>query len=237
MPLPAPEPARPPGFGDDHAIRQQLVTGLIKIGLATRHHAWAGGEPRGLSPTQGQILALLLANEPHGAKLTDVARDLAITQPTVSVAVRTLIEKGLVVRTPSANDRRVTILTLSPDGRSEAANARSWTDFLASATDDLDPEEQAVFQRSIVKMIRGMQLRGEIPVSRMCVTCRYFRPQAHPGEQLPHHCAYVDAAFGDRQLRLDCVDFEPATAEAAQTSWDRFVGRKMTVEQIPIPAK
>ena len=49
------------------------------------------------------------------------------------------------------------------------------------AVDELSPDEQAAFQRAIVKMIRAMQLKGDIPVSRMCVSCTWFRPNAHPG--------------------------------------------------------
>ncbi|MER3418788.1 MAG: MarR family transcriptional regulator, partial [Chloroflexota bacterium] len=28
----------------------------------------------------------------------------------------------------------------------------------------------------------------------------------------PHHCAFVDAPFGDRSIRLDCPDHAPAIA-------------------------
>jgi hypothetical protein len=48
----------------------------------------------------------------------------------------------------------------------------------------------------------------------MCVTCRYFRPHVHSDPERPHHCAFVDAPFGDRALRLDCRDHE-AKEEAA----------------------
>jgi DNA-binding MarR family transcriptional regulator len=219
-----PEPVSAPTLGDEQAVRRQLTTGLLKIGMAARHHAWAGSESRGLSPTQGQILMFLLHRDGEQTRLSDVASGLAVTQPTASVAIRTLIEKGLVARERSAADGRAVTLCLTPSGRTEAAHARGWTDFLATSLDELDEQEQAVFQRSVVKMIRAMQLKGEIPISRMCATCIYFQPNRHPGEPHPHHCAYVDAPFGDRQLRLDCADFQPASPEAAQETWNLFAG-------------
>jgi hypothetical protein len=91
-----------------------------------------------------------------------------------------------------------------------------------AAVDELTPAEQEVFLRGLVKMIRTLQERGEIPVSRMCVTCRYFRPNVHPDLSTPHHCAFVDAPFGDRQLRLECADHEPAPVEQAERAWARF---------------
>lgn len=224
MPLPL-EPASAATIGDEQTVRQQLSTGLMKIGLAIRHHAWAGGERHGLSPSQGQILTLLLHRDDSETRLSDLARDLAVTQATASVAVRALTAKGLVEKARAASDARAVSLRLTAEGREQARRAQSWTEFLLEAAGELDEREQAVFQRSIVKMIRSMQIKGQIPVARMCVSCRFFRPNAHPGERDPHHCTYVDAPFGDRHLRLDCVDYQPAPPSAARAAWAAFADR------------
>jgi hypothetical protein len=63
---------------------------------------------------------------------------------------------------------------------------------------------------------------GQISPSRMCVTCRYFRPRVHADPLRPHHCAFVDAAFGARDLRVDCGDHVPASAEDAARTWEPF---------------
>jgi hypothetical protein len=40
----------------------------------------------------------------------------------------------------------------------------------------------------------------------------------HPEAAEPHHCAFVDAPFGNRALRLDCAEHEQAVApEMART--------------------
>ncbi|MCY1144320.1 hypothetical protein OWR29_40535 [Actinoplanes sp. Pm04-4] len=45
----------------------------------------------------------------------------------------------------------------------------------------------------------------------MCLTCRFFVPEAHPESPgHPHHCNFVDAAFGDAELRVTCPDHETA---------------------------
>ena len=155
----------------ESAIHRQLIAGLVKIGLATRQHAWAGGEQRGLTPTQGQVLAILLQRAPLGARVTELADTMGISQPTTSVAVKALIEKGLIQRTVAPDDARAAVLTLTDMGLEEARQTLSWTDFLIDSVDELDEAEQAAFQRSIVKMIRAMQLKGQIPVSQMCATC------------------------------------------------------------------
>jgi hypothetical protein len=71
-------------------------------------------------------------------------------------------------------------------------------------------------------MIRTLQERGRIPVARMCVSCRYFQPFRYPDPDRPHHCAFVDAPFGDGELRLDCPDHAAAPAEQAARTWRTF---------------
>jgi DNA-binding MarR family transcriptional regulator len=172
------------------------------------------------------VLVLLLSRSGKSTRIGDIATELAVSQPTASVTIRALIAKGLVERVTAVDDKRAVDLRLTPSGRDLARQALGWSDFLLAAVDDLDGAEQAVFQRSIVKMIRAMQLRGEISVSRMCPTCQFFRPNAHPHSPQPHHCAFVDAPFGDRQLRLDCADFQPASAEMAEDRWVQFVAAR-----------
>jgi hypothetical protein len=45
----------------------------------------------------------------------------------------------------------------------------------------------------------------------------------YPDERAPHHCAFVDAAFGDWALRLDRADHEEAGASVAAGNWKTFV--------------
>ena len=71
-------------------------------------------------------------------------------------------------------------------------------------------------------MIRTLQTRGRIPVARMCVSCRFFQPFRHDHPTTPHHCAFVDAPFGDGELRLGCPDHAAAPAEQAERTWRVF---------------
>jgi hypothetical protein len=87
----------------------------------------------------------------------------------------------------------------------------------------LNEQEQAAFHVALIKMIRNLQCEGRIPVGRMCVSCRFFRPHAHDGAQQPHHCDYFDAPFGDSELRLDCDEFEEADTPRQETAWNRFL--------------
>lgn len=201
-------------------LSRRVSTGLHKLALAIRHHDWEEGQRANLTPTQAQILARLHAHP--GCRLSDIAADLALTPATVSDAVAALHRKGLVRKERADDDARAVSLSLTSTGRRTAVATAAWPDFLADAIDALDHDEQAAMLRSLVKLIRSLQLKGQIPVQRMCITCRYFRPHVHPGSDRPHHCQFVDAPFGDRSLRLDCPDHDPARADEAERNWKRF---------------
>jgi len=204
-------------------IAQRVLTGLAKIGLALRSHAWHEAVQRGLTPTQAQVLALLRRRSGRSVRMSDIAEELAVTPATVSDTVAALTRKGLVQKMSSPLDARAMVVTLTAAGRWKAEHIAGWPDLLMDAIDALSPTEQEVFLQGLIKIIRGLQERGQIPVAQMCVTCRFFRPYVHTDPDRPHHCLFVDAPFGNRHLRLDCPDQEAATPEEQRRIWDTLI--------------
>ena len=205
----------------DEPLDRRVTIGLAKIGIALKQQAWAEAGGRGLTPTQGQVLALLRAN-PDGLRLRTLAAQLGVTAATTSDSVTALHRKGLVAKEPMTGDGRAVVVLFTPTGVREAAAAAAWPDFLLEAVSELSVAEQATFLRALVAMIRTLQEKGRIPVARMCVSCRFFRPFQHDDPARPHHCAFVDAPFGDGELRLDCPDFQTAPADQASENWQIF---------------
>lgn len=225
-----PEGAPGTGFdfdtdGENESLPRRLVTGLTKLNLATRHRAWQEASGENLTPTQGQVLALLRLRQERGLRLSEIATALAVTPATASEAVRTLVTKSLLRKERAADDGRAIVITLTDEGHRAAERAAGWSDFLIDAADAMTEEEQAIFLRGLVTMIRSLQERGDIPISRMCVTCQFFQPNRHPDSSRPHHCGFVDAPFGDRHLRLECVDHQPAPPALAEHTWQTFRSR------------
>ena len=205
----------------DEPLAKRVTTGLAKVGIALKQQAWAEAGGRGLTPTQGQALALLRAN-PAGLRLGERAGQLGVTAATTSDSITALQRKGLVSKSPMATDGRAVLVRLTPAGIREAAAAASWPDFLLESVGELSADEQAAFLRALVTMIRTLQTRGRIPVARMCVSCRFFQPYRHDHPTTPHHCAFVDAPFGDGELRLDCPDHRTAPEALAARNWEAF---------------
>lgn len=206
------------------AIASKLAAGLAKIGLVLRHHAWKAGGEHGLAPAQSQVLVLLEARR-RGAGMTMsvIAAELAITPASASDTVSALERKGLVARRRDERDARIVRVDLTREGSTLARRAAEWPDMFLSALGELSEQEQAIFVRGLVKIIYSLQSSEQIPVTRMCPTCVYFRPHAHPQEGRPHHCAYVDAPLAEVDLRLDCSDHSGAAASELPRLWQVFV--------------
>lgn len=193
---------------DPGSIADRLATGLAKIGLALKQQHRASSTDVGLSATQAQILVALM-EKTRG--VSELASHVGVGVATVSESVTALEAKGLVVRSEHPSDGRSVIVETTPAGDARIAEIAGWPDFLVEAIDHLSPEQQRVMLGATVELIRSLQEQGRIPIARMCVSCTYFRPDLHDDRVRPHHCAFVDAAFGDGEIRVDCADFVPVS--------------------------
>jgi len=203
--------------------RTKLASGLAKIGLVMRHQAWRDAGESGLTPTQAQVLAGIESSAQGWMSVGDIARSLAVTQPTASDAIASLERKGFLARERSTTDARVVCVSLTQQGRRLARDNADWPDVLLCAIGELDEHEQGVFVMGLMKMIRSLQESGQIPTARMCASCTHFRPNVHVGSDHPHHCAYIDAPMRQVDLRLDCGDHEPVSPEHAPQLWELLV--------------
>jgi len=97
------------------ALIDELEDSMTRMGrlMAMRHgaHDACQGE---LNPVQAMLMRALLANKV--LKMADIAALLAIKPPAASAVVDALEHRGYVERTPSEEDRRVTLVRLTPAG-------------------------------------------------------------------------------------------------------------------------
>jgi DNA-binding MarR family transcriptional regulator len=177
----------------------------------------------GLTPTQGQVLSVLRTHKGEGLRLANIAEALQVTPATASEAVATLVAKGLVRKAPSPRDARAIRLSLTDAGQREALAASRWPDFLLDVVEDLPEADQVAVLRAVLTLIASLQQRGLVPVAQMCVSCRFFHANAHPGEVQLHHCNLLNAPIGDGELRVHCPEQEPAPEALVAENFGRFV--------------
>mgnify|MGYP003339933878 FL=1 len=211
---------------DRDELPGRLVSGLSEIGLAMKSRPWRRQGRQGVGPLQVQVLSFLRTQPNRCAMVSVIAKELSVKLPTASEVIRTLELKQLVRRRRSDTDNRVVTVHLTAKGMKASQVGTGWPEALAAATQQLSVQEQANLLAVLVKLIRALQMQGEIPVARMCVSCEHFGPNVHPGSTAPHHCQFLDAPLADQSLRLDCSDYSEAAPQAAKQTWEKFVQAK-----------
>ncbi len=206
-------------------LPHRLASALSKVSVSLKRRLWRDASSRRISPLQSQILAFLRQRPTHGATVTDITRMLGVTMPTASDVIAVLTRRGLLRKFRTEGDGRVFNVMLTARGRRRAEQVMGWPDFLLWAAELLPPEEQESLLRTLVKLIHSIQERGEIPVARMCVSCTHFRPYVNQDSERPYHCELVNADFGDRLIRIDCNEHEPAPPEQQERQWQAFINR------------
>lgn len=202
------------------SIAHRLREGLERVATVLRGDQWSRATALLLNPTQLAILEVLEAR-PAGLSVKAIAAHLGVSQPTATDSIAALARKGLVATREGETDRRSLTVRLSPDGQmlleADGGSGRG-----EQALAMLDRGEQEALLSSLIKVITHLQALDAIPTQRMCVNCRYFVPFAHPGAASPHHCRFVDAAFGQRELRIDCRDHETADPASQAATWAAY---------------
>lgn len=187
-------------------LKEQISFGLARLAALARQDDWRAGELEGLTPTQGDILRLLL-QRPDGLRLTALAAQLQISQPTASDAVAALVRKDFAQKHADPDDARALLLRVTRAGR---ALAKRWPLSFCAVVEAIPATDQAALLGIVMRAIENLQRQGAIAPQRMCHSCRYFVPNAHPGRARAHHCRFINAAIGEADLRVDCAEHEAA---------------------------
>ncbi|MGV6876641.1 MarR family winged helix-turn-helix transcriptional regulator [Pseudochelatococcus sp. B33] len=194
---------------------------MTRIATAMRADDWQRAKAAGINPTQYAILDHL-DGRLAGLSVKDLAFQLGVSQPTATDSIGALERKELIMKRPDPDDRRSVHVLLTEAGRAALAAGRAVPGVAEQAVSSLVPDEQEHLLVALITMIRHLQEMNAIPVQRMCVSCRYFRPYAHADAAKPHHCNFVDAAFGQQDLRIDCREHEVADPSFRAATWNAF---------------
>ncbi|MFC5005630.1 hypothetical protein ACFPIJ_48380 [Dactylosporangium cerinum] len=187
------------------AQAQKLVAGLVRVAVMAPTDA-PPDDPPPLPPPHRQVM-LLLGRRDREFRLSDLAAELGSSVAATMAIVSPLIAEGLVEMRPApsyaAHDMRV---AATERGLALTPAPSNWAETVLGKVEELDEPTQARLLRMVTTRITQLQREGRIPVSRMCLSCRFFDGYRHPGTEAPHHCWFVDAPFGYRELRLHCPD-------------------------------
>jgi DNA-binding MarR family transcriptional regulator len=191
-------------------VDKKVVAALERLSQAFRVLLQEEAQRQRLSLIQARFLVHLLHHGDELGRVGRLAEEFGLSRATVSDAVGTLEAKCLVRREPWPRDGRVATLRLTPEGEEVAAGISGWANVVEEQLESFAPEEKELVVRFLMRLISALQGAGVITVARMCMSCRFFRPDAHPRSASPHYCALLDVPLSGADLRIDCPEHEPA---------------------------
>src|SRR6202521_5722747 len=124
---------------------------MMKAMRALTRYAAAGIEETGLGLSDFGVLEVLLHKGPLPVNTIGPVVDL--TAGSISIAVDRLVEKGLVSRVESAEDRRVRIVALTPRGKTLIDSAfRKHSGQMKRVFSELSPDELRGLEAALKKI-------------------------------------------------------------------------------------
>lgn len=104
--------------------------------------------------TPVQFAALVAIAQKPGLGQAELAAEIGYDRATIGGVIDRLAAKGWVSRTPSLEDRRQNVITVTPDGERALAQATPAVETVQSRfVSPLDPGEQRVFERMCRKLL------------------------------------------------------------------------------------
>lgn len=202
-------------------LHARIIEGLNRVSTVLRADDWSRAKAAGINPTQLSILEIL-EGRLGGLTVKQLSLLLNVSQPTTTDSILALERKGLVEKRPDPADGRAVLICTTRAGLLAVHAASTPQGEVGQATAALADGAQEELLVLLVSLIRQLQENQAIPVQRMCVSCRHFRPYVHADAAQPHHCNFVDAAFGQQDLRIDCREHDIADPSTRSANWAKF---------------
>lgn len=122
------------------------------------------------SITQFRVLKRLVQ---HPWLVSELAHSLQLSVPTVSVAVDSLVRRGLVERNEAVGDRRAVLLSLTAEGvRSFEAASERFLDALLQIIERLPEEDQQALRQGLAAVAQALDeivpARGNGSIAELC---------------------------------------------------------------------
>lgn len=188
-------------------MEEKIAFSIEKLSQVSRVLKWQVSKKENLSPIQTQSLIYLRNHPEEFCSVNNLAKEFDLREATISEAIKTLEGKGYIVKQQKKEDKRVFILSLTPEGLKVADKVSTWSDLLLKHIRQLPSDRKERIMLCMMEVIKSLQKAGVIGRARMCLSCANFQKDVHPGLKKPHHCTLTDTPMASRDLSIDCINY------------------------------
>jgi len=162
------------------------------------------GLEHGLQPVHVQVLSYLSLCNRHSNTPVSVTGFLGITKGTVSQSINVLERKGMITKSPDAEDGRVVHLSVTEAGRRFIESDFHQQDMLTTL-DEMHYGDRQNLVELLTNLLIGLQHRNGGRMFAECPTCRYFHKYAF-GDA--HQCGLTLEPLSDEGSAKICRQHE-----------------------------
>ncbi|WP_254075390.1 MarR family winged helix-turn-helix transcriptional regulator [Paenibacillus tritici] len=143
---------------DEISAIAQFPVSFSIFSLARSHHRIAGQLLREAGLYPGQELVLMQLWHRNSQSQNDLTKSLRLDHSTIAKSVRRLEAAGLVTCSRSEEDKRVTLVSLTPEGRDiESRVNQAWRQLEELSTEQLSKEEKVQFEALAKKIAATLE--------------------------------------------------------------------------------
>jgi len=183
-------------------VADKIVAAIDRLARGQRAHRQVVATTHHLSPLQLELLTTVGSGLPAEPTVGQLARELAVAQPTVTDSVRALEGKGLLTRQPDPTDRRRSRVQLTEVGVALVDWIQGGDRELVEAVSGLAGDRPGQLLEGLLELIAAMVDHGLIDVARTCTTCQHHRLLSDG----THHCTLLQADLPAASLQVNCPE-------------------------------
>lgn len=183
----------------------KIIASLERLGEGFRVLLWEKAKVLGISPIQIQILIFVRFHTDDKCRVSYLAQEFSLTRATISEAVKSLEQKGLIERQTDPSDTRSHTIHLTEAGTSAVDQTADFAGPMLGSITGISLSQKGILLEQLLGIISRLQGAGIISMHRMCFSCRFYQ-----NNEAGHFCKFIDKALKNKDLRLDCKEFEAA---------------------------
>ncbi len=185
-------------------IDSRIALSIEKLIQVQRLLLWDIAKKYNLSPIQTQFIIFLNRNTHDLRTVSLLADEFDLTKATVSDAITSLENKGLLRKIRTENDKRSYLLELTGEGKKAAKKIENWQKKIINNIKEISYQDKENAYRFLTDLIKSLFDNGVISTARMCLTCGNIF-QGDKGR--PNRCNITGRTFYDIDMNINCESY------------------------------
>lgn len=184
-------------------IEHKILIAFEKVHQILRSLFWKKAKKVKLTPLQMQILIFLGNHDLKKSGVANLAKEFNLSKPTISEAVISLTNKGLIEKVKDDSDNRRHFFKLTEDGRSIVEDdIEFFSSPLKEVVGEIGKNEKRMLWQILAKIIYASNRKGLISTQRMCFNCKFYERRRGKG-----FCHLLNKPLNPESIRIDCPEF------------------------------